>query len=92
MIRIVGAIVLLLAAVLWLPLWVQIGLFVIAIIVVPYRFFLVIPAIFSDALYAPTTHFSLKAHWMTLLVLVLLGIHYFIMKKMRIRTLYGLEA
>jgi hypothetical protein len=91
-IRIIGGIVLLLAAVLWLPLWVQIAFFIIAIIVIPYRFFLVLPAIFSDALYAPTSHFSLSTHWMTVSVLVLLAIHYFIMKKLRIRTLYGLEA
>ena len=92
MVRIFLGILLLLAAVLWFPLWVQIALFVLAIIIVPYRFFLIIPAIVSDALYAPGSALSIRSHWMTLLVLTLLGIHYFIMKKLRIRTLYGLEA
>jgi hypothetical protein len=92
MIRIVVGIVILTAAVLWLPLWLQLALFVAAIILLPYRFFLVIPAIISDALYAPGSVWKISSHWMTVIVLVLLAIHYFIMKKLRIRTLYGLEA
>jgi hypothetical protein len=92
MLRSIGGIVLFMMAILWLPVWVQIAVCIIAIILIPYRFFLVLPAIFSDALYAPTAHFSLTAHWMTLTVLALLGIHYGIIKKMRIRTAYGLEA
>lgn len=92
MIRTVIIIVLLLCAVLWLPLWLQFLLFAAAIIIGPYRFFMVIPAILSDALYAPTAHFSLTAHWMTLSVLALLALHWFIMKKIRIPTMYGVEA
>ncbi len=92
MIRTLIIIVLLLCAVLWLPLWLQIVLFALAIVIGPYRFFFIIPAIVSDALYAPSTHFSLTNHWMTLVALVLLGLHWFIMKKMRIPVMYGLEA
>ena len=92
MVRTIIIIVLLLCAVLWLPLWLQIVLFVAAIIIGPYRFFFVIPAIVSDALYAPNTHFSLTDHWMTLLVLALLVLHWFIMKLLRIPVAYGLEA
>lgn len=92
MIRILAAIGLLIVAVVWLPVWVQVVLFVTAVILVQYRFFLVIPAIISDALYASHSAWNIRSHYMTLLVLALLALHYFIMKKMRIRTLYGLEA
>lgn len=92
MLRTIALIALLIIAVLYLPLWVQLVLFVAAILIGPYRFFMVIPAIVSDALYAPGSWMNPSAHWMTLLVLGLLGIHYFVMKKLRIRTVYGLEA
>jgi hypothetical protein len=78
--------------VLWLPVWLQVVLFVAAVLIGPYRFFMVIPAIISDAVYAPTAHFSLAYHWMTLFVFALLGLHWFIMKKLRIPTMYGVEA
>jgi hypothetical protein len=92
MIRTVLWIVLLGAAVFLTPLWVQMILFVAAIISGPYRFFFVIPAIVSDAIYAPGSVFMLSSHDMLIFVLVLLLIHWFIMKKLRIRTIYGLEA
>lgn len=92
MIRTIIIVLLLICAVLWLPVWLQVVLFAAAILIGPYRFFMVIPAIVSDALYAPTVHFSLAYHWMTLLVFVLLGLHWFIMKKLRIPTMYGVEA
>jgi hypothetical protein len=82
----------LLAAVLWLPVWLQIVLFALAVIVGPYRFFFIIPAIVSDALYAPSMHFSLATHWMTLIVLAMLGLHWVVTKSLRIPTVYGLEA
>jgi hypothetical protein len=92
MVRSVALILILLLAVFWLPSWLQLALFVAAILIGPYRFFMVLPAIVSDALYAPGSYWHLSSHWMTLLVLALLGIHYFIMKKLRIRAVYGLEA
>lgn len=92
MIRTIILVALLICAVLWLPVWIQLGLFALAILVGPYRFFMIIPAIVSDALYAPSLHFSLTGHWMTLIVLALLGLHWFIMKKLRIPTMYGVEA
>jgi len=92
MIRTIIGIVLLVAAVLWLPIWLQIVLFAIAIAVLPYRFFVLVPAVISDALYAPSSHFSLTTHWLTLIVLAMLGLQWFIMKKMRVNSFYGLEA
>jgi hypothetical protein len=92
MIRTIVGVILLIGAVLWLPVWVQLALFAIAVIVLPYRFFVIIPAIISDALYAPTTRFSLVTHWSTLIVIAMLGIHWYVMKKMRLQHVYGLEA
>ncbi len=92
MIRTLILIALLLSAVLYLPLWIQLVLFVAAVLIGPYRFFMLVPAIVSDALYAPSMHFSLTGHWMTLIVLALLVLHWFIMKKLRIPTMYGVEA
>ncbi|MEO5645987.1 MAG: hypothetical protein ABIO57_02870 [Candidatus Paceibacterota bacterium] len=92
MIRTILWIVFLILAVLYVPLWLQLALFVAAIIIGPYRFFMVLPAIISDALYAPGSFLSISHHWMTILILALLGIHYVVMKKLRIRTVYGLEA
>ncbi len=85
-------VVFLIVAVLYVPLWVQVVFFVAAIIFDPYRFFMIIPAIVSDALYAPGSYLSPAHHLMTILVLALLCLHYFIMKKLRVRTIYGLEA
>jgi hypothetical protein len=92
MIRTIVGVTLLIVAVLLLPAWIQVVLFVAAIIVLPYRSFVLIPAIISDALYAPTSHISPSTHWLTLLVAALLAIHWYTMKKMRVQHLYGLEA
>jgi hypothetical protein len=92
MIRTIIGIVLLLCAVLWLPVWLQLLLFAIAVVVIPYRAYILLSAIVSDALYAPTSHFSLTAHWMTLIVLAMIGLYWFIMRKLRVTPFYGLEA
>lgn len=92
MIRTIVGIVLLLAAVVALPVWAQLVLFAAAIVMGPYRFFFIIPAIVSDALYAPGSQWALSSHWMTLLVVALLGLHWIITKSLRIPTVYGLEA
>ena len=92
MIRTIVGVILLIAAVLWLPIWIQVVLFAIGVILLKYRFYVLIPAIIGDALYAPSTHFSLSGHWLTLIVLAMLGIHWYVMKKMRVQSFYGLEA
>ena len=92
MIRTIVGVLLLIAAVLWLPMWIQVVLFAAAVIFLPHRAYILLPAIFSDALYAPSSQFSLRAHWTTLMVVVMLGIHWYVMKKMRVQHLYGLEA
>jgi hypothetical protein len=55
-------------------------------------FLALIPAIVSDALYAPGSVWKLSHHWMTVLVLAALLLHYLVMRKLRVRSTYGLEA
>jgi hypothetical protein len=87
MIRTIIALLVLCAAILWLPLAVQMALFVVAIILVPYRLAILVPAVFSDALYGPASTLSIGQLKMTILVLVLLLVHWFIRTHTRIR--YG---
>lgn len=79
-------------ATLWLPLWVQLVLYGIAIIVMPNRVLLLVVALFSDALYAPGAQLSFAHLKMTILILVVLAAHWIIMHKTRFRSLYGVEA
>jgi hypothetical protein len=92
MIRTIVGILVLLIAILWLPIWLQIVLFSVAVVVVPYRYYLLIPAIIADALYTSHSVWNITSHWLTLIVLAMLGLHWFIMKKMRVTAFYGLEA
>ena len=90
MIRTAIAIVLLCAAIIWLPLWVQIGLLVVAVIVVPYQLALFIPAAFADALYAPGG-ISIAHLKYTILTAVLIILYWVIMNKTRIGEMYAVE-
>ncbi len=92
MIRTLIGIILLIVAVLWLPLWVQLILFALVIVTDPNRLLVLIPAIISDALYAPGSVWNLSHHIVVLIVLAALGLHYFIVRKLRVRSTYGLEA
>lgn len=84
---------LLCASVLLLPLWANIGLFVVALFVIPHRLALFLPAILSDALYAPTAGFAPAGLLMTLLVGVLLVVHWLLMTQTRVaQLLYGVET
>jgi hypothetical protein len=91
MIKTLSALILLFIATLWLPIWIQIILYVLAVVFVPYRLALLIPAIFADTYYAPTTALSLYTMRTTLFVLGLLVAHYGIINKTRIGLLYGVE-
>ncbi|HTH92869.1 MAG TPA: hypothetical protein VL576_00070 [Candidatus Paceibacterota bacterium] len=92
MIRTIAGVIILIGVVLWFPVWIQVVFFAAAVILLPYKFLILIPAIIGDALYAPSTQLSLTSHWMTLIVLAMLGIHWYVMKKMRVQRVYGLEA
>jgi hypothetical protein len=93
MIRTGAVILILLCAVLYVPLWVQAVLFVVALCIVrrlPYM--LVLPAIVSDALYAPYHMTDPRAHIATIIILgVIIGWQW-TLKKLRLAEWYGLEA
>lgn len=83
MIRTISILFVLLAAVLWLPVWVQIVLFACAVVVVVrYRFALLVPAIIADALYAPTV--SLLHLKLTVVVGVMIGLWYLLVTQTRL--------
>lgn len=82
MIRTLIGVVLAIATVLWLPFWFQVVFFVVAVLILPYRLFLLIPAIVADAVYAPVhTLAHLK---MTFLVAAMLIIWYVIVTQTRL--------
>ncbi len=88
MIRTIIALILLIISILWLPLWVQIGLFVVAVLVVRYRTLLIVPAVFADALYAPTSTLSVGHFKVTMVVAALLVIWYIVATQTRLGTQY----
>lgn len=87
MLRTTIAVIILCGVILWLPVWVQISLFAIAVILVPYRLVLLAPAVIADALYAPSSAFTVTHFKMTILVFGLLFIYWFITSYTRIQ--YG---
>jgi branched-subunit amino acid ABC-type transport system permease component len=91
MVKTFSALALLFIATLWLPIWVQVILYVLAVMFVPQRILLLLPAVFADAYYAPTASFSLYTLQTTLFVFALLCAHYIIINKTRIGLLYGME-
>ena len=84
MIRTIVSIGGLLVAVLWLPVWVQIALFILAILVFPYRLLFLLPAIVADVIYAPSTDFALGHFIMTGIVGGMLAIWYVIVHETRL--------
>lgn len=78
----------LIAAVLWLPIYVQVICFILAIILIKYNTFILFPAILADSIYAPTTNFSFFNFKLTLLVGFLILIHWFFITKTRIGSFY----
>ena len=78
------------AAIVWLPLWVQIVLIVAAVAVLPYRAAVFIPAAFADALYAPGTVSIMNLKY-TLLTAVALLLYWTITTKTRVGELYAVE-
>lgn len=84
MIRTISAVVVLCAAILWIPLGFQVALFCLAVIVVPYRLALFVPAVMADALYAPTGVWAVGHFKMTILVALLLVLQWFISTHTRI--------
>ena len=91
MIRTTLAIVAMLAAILWLPLWVQLALFALGVLVLPHRLALFIPAAVADAVYAPAG-VSIAGLKYTLVVAALVIVHWVIVHKTRVKDFYAVEA
>ncbi len=72
------------AAVLWAPVWVQVVLFVCAIIFFAYRLLFVIPAIWADILYAPTHSFAVSHAVYTICVLTAVVVWLILINQTRI--------
>ena len=85
------ALIVLIVATIWLPVWAQIALYIIAVILVRHRLLIFIPAVFADTLYTPTTIWHLSAHRYVILVAVLLIGFYLVITKTRIGQLYAME-
>lgn len=80
-------------AVLALPIWLQMVGFFIAVIFMRYRLVLFIPAVFSDVLYRATGSFSFEYIKMTLVVVGLLLLYWFVTEKTRfVQIIYGVET
>lgn len=93
MIRTVVAVVALVIAVLFMPLWVQLVLFVLAVWVVPYRLPILAPAVLADVLYQPTGALSINVLTMTLVVAVLILLRWLLLTQTRFGSfLYGVET
>lgn len=91
MVRILIALLVLFVAMLYTPLWLQIALYIVAVIITPHRILLLIPAVFADVYYAPTEALSLYNLKTTLFVGGLLVVHFIIMTKTRVGLLYGVS-
>lgn len=91
MAKTIAALLMLIFAILYLPFWVQIALFVLAVAFIPFKIALVIPALFADAWYAPERSLSLSDNRMLLIVLGLLLVYQLLIKTTRIGLFYGVE-
>lgn len=87
MIRTTLAIAGIIASIVWLPLWIQLGLFSLGVVVLPYRLALFIPAALGDALYAPAG-VNIAGLKYTLVVAALIIAHWVIVHKTRAKDLY----
>lgn len=87
MLKVIAALILSFSTIFFMPFWVQLVSFFVLIFVTPYRFLLLIPAIFADIFYAPKIDGIFFAKY-TVFVFVLILLHWLIVTKTRIRDLY----
>ncbi len=91
--RSVAITILLCVSVLFLPVWASIALCIVAVFVTPQRLVLFIPAVLSDALFAPIPSIAPSMMLMTLLVAVLLVVQWLLVSQTRaLQMIYGVEA
>lgn len=91
MIRTAIAVIVLILATFFLPFWVQVVFYVLAIFFVRYHIVLILPALFSDSWYAPARDFTFHNNKTFLVVVSLLLVYFLIIKTTRIKERYGLS-
>jgi len=88
MIRSLIGVLILFVAMFYMPIWAQIILFVGAVFLLPHRWLFLIPAVFYDVLYSPTSSFSLFNSFanfkMTIVVLLCVVVCELIVRNMRV--------
>ncbi len=90
MIRTVLAVIILFGVALFLPFWLQVLLYVLAVVLVKHRSLLLLPALFSDAWYAPVRDLSIVHNKTFLVVLGMIFVYLLIMRTTRFSHRYGL--
>lgn len=91
MLRTILAVIILICGTFFLPFWLQILLYVVAIVFVKYNLFLLLPALLADAWYAPSRNISLVNNKTFLIVAGIILIYLLIIRTTRISERYGLE-
>ena len=91
MVRTILLVLVLCAAVLFVPLWCQLVFFAVALFVTPYRIALLIPAFLADAWYTPTHSVGIASNMMVVGALVAIGLFEVLVRTTRISQYYGLE-
>lgn len=91
MFRALVAILILICAILWLPFWLQIVIFAVAIILVRLRLLLILPAILADLIYAPTHNLSFVNFRVSLLIIAMIVLWQVLISQTRLADLYVLE-
>jgi len=79
------------AATFFLPFWLQAVLYIGGLFFVPYRWVLVIPALFADSWYSPERDLSFQNNKTIIFVLIILTLFFLIKNNTRISQKYGLE-
>ncbi len=83
MLRTLLLVVILLFSVIWLPVWAQGAIFIISLFFAPKNIFLVIPAVFADALYSVGSY-SISSFKYTIFAVLLILLYRFILNRLRI--------
>ena len=91
MIRTIVALIVLFFATFFLPFWLQVVLYVVAILTVRHRIWLLLPALFADLWYSPVRSLSFHSNKTILLVFGMLVIYFVIVRNTRVTQTYGLS-
>ena len=79
------------AAVLWLPWWIQVAVCIVGIFLAPYPLMLVVTAVVSDVLYAPGTGPWIANARATIGVLCIVLLYITVTRNTRFGQLYAVE-